>query len=454
QFAQQLVICGDIENVGGVFGFPPLPDAPQLGGGDRIEVNDRRALNAVWRNGSLYSCATINPNAGIDAGQTTAHWWRVDTSVPMPGLVCADQGNVGADADLGPGTYTFFPSVMIDNTGNMAIGFSASNASIYCGAYYATRFSNDPPGFIGETCPLAPGTDYYLRTFGGPRNRWGDYSGIALCPVDQETFWVFNEYACERGIVIGGEDGRWCTKVGYFQKRPMVLDIRPGSCPNPFNVKLFEFAVGSVQDKGGVLPVAVFGGSDFDASDIDVATISLEGVAPLTRGGGPIVQHLGAPADDGCTCGGDEPEADGYLDLSLKFSSRQIAAAITPGVPGEERTLTLTGQLVDGTPLVLQGCIRFVGEPSRDAKKVSLSAAYPNPFNPVTRIEYYLPVDTRVRLAIYNIKGELVATLIDRVVESGRHRSTWDAKGVASGLYFYRLTAGEFSSTRKMILLK
>ncbi len=101
-----------------------LPDASQPGTTLKIEVNDRRALNAVWRNNNLYMCATVLAPAGApDAGQTTAYWWRVST---LGGLAVADQGPVGAN-DLGATTYTFFPTVMVDQCDNMAIGFSASS---------------------------------------------------------------------------------------------------------------------------------------------------------------------------------------------------------------------------------------------------------------------------------------------------------------------------------------
>ncbi len=83
----------------------------------------------------------------------------------------------------------------------------------------------------------------------------------------------------------------------------------------------------------------------------------------------------------------------------------------------------------------------------------------PNPFNPVTRIRFDLPRQGYVRLVVYNVKGELVATLADQNMDAGRKEITWDAKDSAgrtatSGVYFYRLVAGEFIETKKMILLR
>lgn len=84
----------------------------------------------------------------------------------------------------------------------------------------------------------------------------------------------------------------------------------------------------------------------------------------------------------------------------------------------------------------------------------SLSQNYPNPFNPVTEIRYALPRGCEVRLEVYNILGEKVATLVDEKQAPGYKAVTWDAKAVGSGIYFYRLQAGSFVETRRMVLLR
>ena len=84
----------------------------------------------------------------------------------------------------------------------------------------------------------------------------------------------------------------------------------------------------------------------------------------------------------------------------------------------------------------------------------NLSQNYPNPFNPETVIGYALPVRSDVKLTIYNLRGEEVAFLIDGTVSAGNHQVIWDASGFASGIYFYRIQAGDFVQTRKMLLLK
>jgi hypothetical protein len=84
-----------------------------------------------------------------------------------------------------------------------------------------------------------------------------------------------------------------------------------------------------------------------------------------------------------------------------------------------------------------------------------LNQNYPNPFNPTTTIEFSLPKKSKVEIDIFNLLGQKVNSLIeDKILEPGYHSVTWDASGVASGVYFYRLQAGDFVQTRRMTLLK
>ena len=94
------------------------------------------------------------------------------------------------------------------------------------------------------------------------------------------------------------------------------------------------------------------------------------------------------------------------------------------------------------------------GETGAVSNSFRLSQNYPNPFNPETVIGYALPIRSDVKLTIYNLRGEEVALLINSTVSAGNHRISWDASRFASGVYIYRLIAGDFVQTRKMLLLK
>jgi len=79
---------------------------------------------------------------------------------------------------------------------------------------------------------------------------------------------------------------------------------------------------------------------------------------------------------------------------------------------------------------------------------------YPNPFNPTTTIQYEFPFSYDVRLEILNIRGQLIRTLVDEHKAPGRYSIEFDAGGLSSGVYLYRLVSGNFTQTRKMVLLK
>jgi predicted outer membrane repeat protein len=99
----------------------------------------------------------------------------------------------------------------------------------------------------------------------------------------------------------------------------------------------------------------------------------------------------------------------------------------------------------------------FEGATSKDGtlpEAYSLSQNFPNPFNATTEIRYQLPTASRVRLEVFNLLGERVATLVDEEQKAGCRSVTWDGSGLSSGLYLYRLTAGEFADRKKMLLLK
>ncbi len=179
----------------------------------------------------------------------------------------------------------------------------------------------------------------------------------------------------------------------------------------------------------------------------------------------------------------------GAEDVSLKIRSCPLAKALHSAngsvlksllqpdgvyaelIPGQEVRLAFSApkQLSDyERDFVLVTTGHYVREdkksvPSCNESPVpsvfTLSQNYPNPFNLITEINYGLAGNTYVTLKIYNIKGQLVKTLVDEDKSSGYYKTYWDGKDrsgkeVTSGIYFCRFQAGDFSLTRKMVLLK
>lgn len=159
------------------------------------------------------------------------------------------------------------------------------------------------------------------------------------------------------------------------------------------------------------------------------------------------------------------------LDGRLNFTPVYFDDPTTPANEGVSRGGTIS-MTINGQPVRQSFQVESFGQRIRLGEMNSLPRIsqqlptsfaleqnFPNPFNPVTMIEFGLPQNTHVRLEVYNVLGERITTLVDRFLPTGQYNITWDGrdytgKGVASGLYFYRLTTTDFTETRKMMLVK
>jgi hypothetical protein len=142
------------------------------------------------------------------------------------------------------------------------------------------------------------------------------------------------------------------VSIEVYDEIEVSLDVKPGSCPNPFNVY-----------SKGVLPAAVAGTGSFDVTQIDPALIRLNGVAPLRWNfedvTAPYEPYTDKPLDENaCALSGP----DGYMDLTLKFDTEEMAASLGTVEDGEVLALELTGELFDGTPIVGEDIIRIISK--------------------------------------------------------------------------------------------
>ena len=88
------------------------------------------------------------------------------------------------------------------------------------------------------------------------------------------------------------------------------------------------------------------------------------------------------------------------------------------------------------------------------ASRYELGQNYPNPFNPITHIRFNIPETGNTKLTVFNMMGETVANLVNGVVSAGGHTVSWNAANMPTGVYFYRLESGNFTQTRKLLLVK
>jgi len=154
--------------------------------------------------------------------------------------------------------------------------------------------------------------------------------------------------------------------------------------------------------------------------------------------------------NDVLSTGGGHVESAGYL---LDYSMGQVAVGQSLGPDHIESGGFWGWQLLAPVVAVEEEPAELV--PSSYA----LFQNYPNPFNPETHIGYQLPAASHVSLAVFNVTGQVVRRLVDEHQAPGSYMATWKGvdhagRAVASGIYFYRLTCGEFQQVRKMLLLK
>ncbi len=121
--------------------------------------------------------------------------------------------------------------------------------------------------------------------------------------------------------------------------------------------------------------------------------------------------------------------------------------------PEQNEPIYLTGAIING---VTHGTLVGIEDEPNGIKpaKFELEQNYPNPFNPTTNINFTLPKDSNVRLSVYNLLGQKVAALMDKPLTAGQYHVTFNGSDLPSGVYFYRLQAGKYSQTRKMLLME
>ena len=153
-----------------------------------------------------------------------------------------------------------------------------------------------------------------------------------------------------------------CHDVPGQQGTPTTLDIHPTSCPNPINVK-----------SKGVFPVALTGSEDFDVAEIDPASIRLIGVEPLRW----AIEDVTTPfvPEEPCECSEDGP--DGFYDLTVKFATQEIVAALGDFDDGDVIELVMSLMLIDGTEYEVSDCVWIL-----DKTKDELITAMEEPVAP------------------------------------------------------------------------
>jgi hypothetical protein len=196
----------------------------------------------------------------------------------------------------------------------------------------------------------------------------------------------------------------------------------------------------------GVMPSMPFGYFElYDMVLVDNMIVDVDEVAPGSdwRDGIAYFQSEGGDALDDFI---NNIDTDGLLTFAF-IGDTTINHDFD--IASKEDTITHIPKLIFKT--VATG---IDGEKESIITEYKLNQNYPNPFNPATNIEFTLTKPGYTTLEIYNTLGQPVATLIDGLMSSGHHQITFTADGYTSGIYFYKLTSGNFTQVKKMMLLK
>ena len=341
---------------------------------------------------NIVCCHTVDVDGTNHAG---VRWYElVKTSSAWS---VRQQGTYAPDANS-----RWMASIAINDYHEICIGYSISSPSVYPGIRYCGQ-SFDENALASGTMDIAEVTlltGSYSQTL---YNRWGDYSLMVVDPSDDRSFWFTTEYI--------GTSGSRKTHISKF-----VFDT-----PTPVELTSFTSTVNSnsVNLKWETATEVDNYGFNIERSLCDTNAIKNWKKIGFVAGHGNSSSPKKYSFVDNDPVGGNkfqyrlkQIDTDGSYDYS-----EVIEAYIT------------TSDYV-------------------------LEQNYPNPFNPSTTIKFTLPVESRVKINVYNSLGQLVATLVDREMQSGYHEINFDGTGLASGVYLYQLQTGEFALIKKMLLLK
>ncbi len=144
-----------------------------------------------------------------------------------------------------------------------------------------------------------------------------------------------------------------------------------------------------------------------------------------------------------------------FEDLAGSSAAVLASGFVDPDANQGGEAFTLIAVLADGTVVEAQDITSSEDEIASDVpQEYRLKNNYPNPFNPTTNIEYQLPEAENVRLSVYDVLGREVAVLVNEEQQAGTYTVTFDGADLSSGTYIYRITAGSFNQTGKMMLVK
>ncbi|MGH9364439.1 MAG: hypothetical protein ACRD1B_04125 [Thermoanaerobaculia bacterium] len=190
--------------------FPEADLCPQMG--DPRKITCFGGIEAVYRNGTIWVVHEIWLPADAPT-RNAIQWWQL-----APDGVIVQRGRLDDPSVV---RFYGFPSLAVNRSGDMLLGFSSFSENQFASASYACRAAGDPPGTLREERVFKAGEDSYFRDLGHGNNRWGDYSASTVDPINDTDFWTIQEYAATRdptnptrgGASVASRWGTWWARV-------------------------------------------------------------------------------------------------------------------------------------------------------------------------------------------------------------------------------------------------
>ncbi|HES59892.1 MAG TPA: carbohydrate-binding protein, partial [Caldithrix sp.] len=331
----------------------------------------------------------------------------------------------------------------VNDSGKSVISFSFTD-----GDYYEAENS------IGDTLWLKFYRDNHMLSayFGSDGHNWskiGEDIDVSAMDKNQPNYngWI----GTQLGLYVQGKS----ADFDFFIYRDAYSPIKAQPAANQF---------GTLRSVSGIAPAfldsidnndwALYAGVEFGGKDYYIKPDSLEISASCASSGGIVEVWLDS-IDTGQKIAECPITNTGSLDNFMTFKT---AVDSTSGMHDVYLRFLGSGKLfvIDWFKFIGTSYSPPVGIKEEDNFRIqnfTLYQNYPNPFNPVTVISWQLAVSSYVDLSIYNILGQKICTLVSEKQNADKHKIEWNASSAPSGVYIYKLRAGSFEQTKKMILL-
>lgn len=208
--------------------------APQLGATRKIQNNDARLQNVVYRGGSLWCAQTVFLPAGGAPTRSAIQWEELN---PANGAIVQS----GRIDDASGAAFFAFPSIAVNKNKDVLIGYTRFSATQHASANYSFRAGTDPPGTLRDEVVLKAGEGPYDKDLGSGRNRWGDYSATVVDPSNDTEMWTLQQYAAASSASDPNNQSRW----GVWWGR-VGLNATPAPTPVPLPDSTVQFGAAAI----------------------------------------------------------------------------------------------------------------------------------------------------------------------------------------------------------------